>query len=73
MNRLKKHIAISILSSIAIYLIASFIWWDITWISDISDWTSRKRGAAVFLYVCKEVLAHMITSAVFDLNNIKTT
>jgi len=54
---MKKYIdyaKLSLLVSIALYLIGSFIRWDITWIKNIGVWEIHERVIIFMVYAAKE-------------------
>ena len=58
-----KYIKASFLVSVAIYLIVSFILWDILWIFRI-EWNTQRRGIVVLIAASKELMFNFIVGTV---------
>lgn len=54
-EEMKKYLKLSILISVIMYLLSSFVAWDLTWIKEISNWASHIRFLFVFV-VCIQQL-----------------
>lgn len=63
-----KYIKASFLVSVAIYLVISFIVWDILWIAKI-QWNNERRGLVVFFTAIKELTFYFIASIIRITNN----
>lgn len=66
---MKKYLFLSITFSIIIYLIASFIKWDVYWIIYMNKWSDVTRGIFVMLYIIKEMLVVMVWDSYFKEKN----
>jgi len=59
----KKYITASFLVSVAIYLIVSFIYWDILWIAKI-EWNNERRGLVVLITSAKELMFSFVVGVI---------
>ena len=50
MEKIKIRVLVSVLSSVMMYLIVSFIRWDITWIGVLPNLSMDDRGFAIIMY-----------------------
>lgn len=57
---IKTHLAISLLATIAAYLIASFVKWDFTFILKLPHYETEVRGLIIFLYLCAQIFITLI-------------
>lgn len=60
MKRILQYTAFSLSCSIFIYLLISFIMWDILIIAKLGDYSNLDRFSVVFGYVIKEYITVMI-------------
>lgn len=52
---MKKYFLISASVTIVIYLLTSFVMWDITCIKNIPNLEASDRGLLVMSFICKEI------------------
>jgi hypothetical protein len=64
-NKYIEYTLISLSISILLYLIASFISWDITWIKNISNWGKSDRVILVVGYLTKEGMTALIYNTIY--------
>lgn len=56
---MKKYILFSLIVSIAVYFIISFIYWDITVITQIPKATAEQRGLIIAAWFFKEIFTFL--------------
>ena len=63
---MKKYFKLNIIITISIYLIISFIRWDIAWITQIPQYETSTRGLMMFCYLLKEFILLAIITKGFE-------
>lgn len=64
---MKKYFLFSALVTFALYMLASFVKWDVSWIADLDKWDSLTRLLFLFFFGVKELFCIMI----WDTTDIK--
>jgi len=59
----KKYITANFVVSVAIYLIVSFIYWDILWIAKI-EWNNERRAALLISLAAKELMFSFVVGVI---------
>lgn len=62
---MKDYFKFSLLVSVAVYLLVSFIEWDIFWIINIPDYSHERRGLMIVGYGSVQFICYCIWD-VFD-------
>jgi len=55
-----EYSKISLSISILLYLLASFVRWDLTWVFEINNWSIAERGGFLIGYLVKEGFTALI-------------
>ena len=50
----------SIVAQIVLYLLVSFVAWDITWIAGVGDWMVGERYLFLFAFIVFNMLTYLI-------------
>ena len=67
MNKnLKRYLKISLLTTIAAYLIVSFVKWDIIWIKELPSYSTFDRIGVLLCYA----LVHCINCVIYYTTNL---
>lgn len=53
METIKRFLIVNVVTTILVYLIVSFVTWDILWVKELDSFTTRKRFAMIMLWGCK--------------------
>jgi len=59
MGKIKNRVLVSVLSSVIVYLVVSFIRWDITWIRILPNLSMDDRGFAISMYLIIQLFAQL--------------
>lgn len=63
---MKQKILISIIISIAMYLVLSFVKFDILWIKELPSYSYWDRGFMCFFWIMAQTLFHLL----YEENNL---
>lgn len=69
----KSYIVTSIVATAIVYLMVSFIQWDILWITNIGKYKPWVRGEIVIVFLIKEIIVWLVWDSLIKPNQKRTT